>query len=516
MDKGHLLDLKREQLELKEKQLKLRAGLPFLYGWKWYKWAREFFDSTNKQNFLCAANQISKSSTQIRKCIDWATNKPKWKALWGRDPIQFWYLYPSRDVATAEFITKWQQFLPKNEYKDDATYGWKAEFKKGEIHALHFNSGVHIFFKTYAQDSINLQTGTCDALFCDEELPFDLYDELSFRLSAADGYFHMVFTATLGQEEWRLVIEERGRAKEKFPQACKLQVSMFDCMKYEDGTPSHWSIEKIQGVIAKCSTKNEILRRVYGRFVVEKGLKYEQFDRSRHMVPAFPIPADWYVYGAADLGSGGAEAHPAAIVFVAVRPDFRFGAVFKGWRGDNEVTVATDVLDKFLAMKGTLELSGQSYDWSSADFKVMTERAGEPFMKANKDHEFGEKTINSIFKHNMMVIFEGDEELEKLATELATLKKETSKRKAKDDIADAFRYAVVIPPWDWSFITGAEPEWKAQAAEKNLTPEERQKKALADEIIERRKEMANEQAHARAAHDIQAEIDEWNGYHDVE
>jgi hypothetical protein len=161
MDKKELL---QEKIRIKEEQLKLRAGLPFLYGWKWYPWAREFFESTNKQNFLCAANQISKSSTQIRKCIDWATNQGTWDALWGRQPIQFWYLYPSRDVATIEFETKWKQFLPRGDFKDHPVYGWKEEKRKGEIWALHFHIGVHVYFKTYAQDSMNLQTGTCDFL----------------------------------------------------------------------------------------------------------------------------------------------------------------------------------------------------------------------------------------------------------------------------------------------------------------------------------------------------------------
>jgi hypothetical protein len=339
-------------------------------------------------------------------------------------------------------------------------------------------------------------------------LPFDLYDELSLRLSASDGYFHMVFTATLGQEEWRLVIEEKGR-KEKVPDAFKQQVAMFDCMVYEDGTPSHWTMEKIQRVIAKCSTKNEILRRVYGRFIVDKGLKYEQFDRLRHMVPAFKIPEDWFLYGAADIGSGGAEAHPAAIVFIAVRPDLRFGCVFRGWRGDDVTTVAADVLDKFIEMRGSMQLMGQSYDWANADFKEMSIRTGESFQKADKGHDRGEWVINSLFKHNMMVIFEGDEELEKLASELATLKKTTVKRSAKDDIADAFRYAVVMPPWDWSFITGADADWKPKPKDVVLTPEEQRQKELADQIAERRKDMHNDPIEAREYAAIEAELQEW-------
>jgi phage terminase large subunit-like protein len=315
------LALKREVIAIKEKQVRLREGLPFLYGWKWYIWARDFFESTNKLNFLCAANQISKSSTQIRKCIDWATDQRKWPRLWpSRRPVQFWYLYPTSNQANIEFLTKWVEFLPKGEFKEDPVYGWQMEKKQGNVYAIHFNSGVHVFFKTYAQDEQALQTGTCDAIFCDEELPVDLYDELIFRISASDGYFHMVFTATLGQEFWRLVMEPGAKEDEKLPEAAKWVVSMYDCQEYEDGSLSHWTDEKIQQVKNRCKTANEILKRVYGKFIMDdNGRKYESFDIKRHMKQPHPLPETWMTYAGIDIGGGG-KTHPGAIVFLKVSP----------------------------------------------------------------------------------------------------------------------------------------------------------------------------------------------------
>ena len=60
---------KLKRIKEMEERIKLREGLPFLHGWKWYSWARAFFESQNQVNLLCAANQISKSSTQIRKAL---------------------------------------------------------------------------------------------------------------------------------------------------------------------------------------------------------------------------------------------------------------------------------------------------------------------------------------------------------------------------------------------------------------------------------------------------------------
>lgn len=499
------LSIKREKLALLERQLKLREGLPFLHGWKWYPWARAFFESTNKLNFLCAANQISKSSTQIRKCIDWATDQKKWHRLWpNHTPVQFWYLYPTTAQANIEFLTKWQQFLPKGEFKDDPYYGWAIEKKQGNVYAIHFNSGVHVFFKTYAQDVSALQTGTCDVLFCDEELPVDLYDELVFRISASDGYFHMVFTATLGQEYWRVVMEPEEKEEEKLPEAFKQTVSMYDCLLYEDGTPSHWSEEKIQQVKNRCKTANEILKRVYGKFILDDGgRKYEAFDIKRHLKRPEPRPPEWLVYSGVDIGGGG-RSHPGAIVFVAVSPDFRKGRVFLGWRGDGiGDTTAGDIYLKHQEMKRDYSLHPvmQSYDHGSKDFRTISDRDGGGFIPADKDHDRGEQIINTLFKNDMLFIYES-EELNKLALEMASLRRDIPKNKAKDDFTDAFRYAITRIPWDWSCISSS--LLPGPTVEEPLTPYQEQ-------VRERRKMMEDAENEDAETQRVEEEFAEWQG-----
>jgi len=159
------LALKQRQLALTKSKLHRERCLPHLYGYPWYKWAKSFFESTNPVNLLCAANQISKSSTQIRKCIDWATDKSKWPDLWSTTPRQFWYLYPTSDVSTIEFLKKWEpEFMPRDEFKNSIDYGWKAEKQRGQLKAIHFNSGVSVYFKSYSQDVHHLQAGTVHLL----------------------------------------------------------------------------------------------------------------------------------------------------------------------------------------------------------------------------------------------------------------------------------------------------------------------------------------------------------------
>jgi len=448
---AEILERKQYLSALEERQ-KMREGLPFLYGWKWYTWAREFYECTNKLQFLCAANQISKSSTQIRKCINWATNQDQWVFLWDHKPIQFWYLYPTGKQASIEFVTKWNQFLPQGDYKHDPVYGWRDEWKHGEIFAIHFNSGVHVYFKTYAQKPEALQTGTVDSVFCDEELPEDLYDELIFRITATNGYFHMVFTATLGQEFWRQCMEPGPNEPELLPEGKKWTISMYDCLQYEDGSKTPWTEEKIQIVKNRCKNKQEVLRRVYGRFVKETGLLYPNFDIKKHIVPVKPLPTDWGIYVGVDLGSGGPKSSKSSIVFTAIRPDMRFGRVITSWIGDQGVTTNGDVVDKFIKMKRELNVQPilQQYDWSAADFFNIASGAGEPFIPAEKG-EVGYSLLNVLFKNDMLVLDDTPEN-RKMAREFTSIRVDTPKRKRKDDLADGCRYSVAKAAWDWTYI----------------------------------------------------------------
>lgn len=498
-----------EYVKLKEAELALKRGLPHLHGYKWYQWAWDFFDSRNKQNFLCAANQISKSSTQIRKCIDWATDKSKWEELWHGypPPNQFWYLYPTQPQATIEFEKKWKQFLPKDEYKNHPEYGWVEEYKKDEIFAIHFNTGVSVYFKSYKQGGTALQTGTVYAVFLDEECPEELWDELNLRVQAVDGYVHMVFTATLGQEFWRKVIEPKDADEEKFPGAWKRQVSMYNCQFYQDGTPSHWTDQRINRVIASCKSTAEVQRRVFGKFVKDSGLKYPQFDVKRHMKEWHPIPKTWNWYVGIDIGAGGTdtEAHPSAIVFVAVRPDYQAGRVAAVWRGDGIRTTASDVYQKYLEMKTELgvEPVGKYYDWGSVEFGEIAIRKGAGFVGADKSHDRGETIINVLFRNDMLLIYERGES-GKLAGELASVTVDGPKRKKKDDACDGLRYAVTKIPWDWSVVGNMEEVSTEPSKAAGLSPEQ----AMAKEIEERRK--AFEEEHQEGIEALNEEFAEFN------
>jgi len=431
--------------------------LPHLFGQRLYPWQKKFIESTNKQVFVVAANQIGKSSIQIKKMIQWATSPQHWKNLWpewANIPRILWYLYPSSGVATVEFEKKWvTEFLPRGKMKDDPVYGWKDEYKGGFIQAVHFNNGVSIYFKTYSQNVQDLQTGTVHYIGCDEELDESLWPELQLRLAHTDGYFSCVFTATQGQDFWREAMEVHGHG-ERFPDALKMQISMYDCLTYCDGTKSFWTEERIQRIKNSCKSEAEILRRVYGKFVLDSGLKYQSFSRTQNIISPVTIPSDYNVFVGIDVGSG-IDNHPSAIVFVAAAPDFKSGFLFKGQRFDNMETTASDVVTLFQQMRSEINLpiSAVFYDHSSKDLATISARMNESFMPAEKSHPIGEQYLNVLFKNKMLKCFDTPE-LAPLYTELSMLKQATPKNQAKDDFCDALRYSITKIPWDFSVING--------------------------------------------------------------
>jgi len=434
-----------------------------------YPWQKEYMDDyEHKEYFLVAANQIGKSSIQIRKRIHIATSPELWPMLW---PEMFnvnpktkpmsWYLYPNQTTTLDEYYEKWvKTLLPKDEYKEHPLYGWKSEIRNKILKSITFNTGYTIYFKTYNQSVQDLQAGTAFAIDTDEELPVSLYPELVARLFATNGHFSMAFTATLGQDEWRRVMDVGGRF-ETHKTAWKRTISMYDCLQYHDGTKTEWSKARIKQKEAICISNGEIRRRIYGEFVKTEGLKYAGFDRRRNLVK-YPrghtgqefrgVPKGWNVYTGVDIGSGGHAGHPAAYCFISVNPEYTKLRVFKCKRLDGMETTAGDILNLYLKDRGTIRPVMQCYDHASREFGIMAERANESFTKAEKSHEIGEEAINTAFKSGMLKVYDDDNDARKLASELEGLSKDTAKRNSKDDLIDALRYAITKIPIDWSKI----------------------------------------------------------------
>lgn len=391
------------------------------------------------------------SSIAIRKNIEWACNKKLWPSLWDSTPKQFWYFYPSDQVATVEVEKKWvPEFLPRGDMKNHEHYGWDIEYKSGDVAAIHFRSGCSIFFKSYGQKVVNLQTSSVHMMTFDEEAPEEIVNECLARLRATRGYFNQVFTATRGLQLWYRAMECIGTAEEVFKDAWKRSVSMRDCMFYEDGTPSQWTPERIKEAESYCTSQSEILKRIDGRFVKDEGRKYLTFDPDRCLGDASEkIPRDWRYYAGVDIGSGGRGRSAGAVVIVACSPTLDRGRVVRTWRGDYEETTAKDILEKYKELREGISITQACYDYQSREFGLIASRSGEPFLPADKQRNSGEQIANTLFQSGALTIDQGVYDNQKLVTELMSVPAGEKNRKYQDDLTDALRYVLKLIPWDF-------------------------------------------------------------------
>jgi hypothetical protein len=421
-----------------------------------YEWQHSYIHSIHRFNFLCAANQIGKSIANWIRLLRFCYLPSYWdKYFSGNAPMQFWYFYPSATLSTAEIRTKYlRHYLPDESLKNHKKWGYKVDMENKIINAIHFNSGVTCYFKSYAQPPGNLQAATLSGVFADEEMPEPILDELNFRgVSQDDFYYHNVFTATKGQEYLRRTIEEIGSERELFSDAFKRQVSMYDCLKYNDGSDSIiWTPQKIEQAKAQCTSEAEILRRVYGRFVISESRKFHSFDHKRNTTKGHTIPRNWLHYSGLDWGSGGKRGHPSAILFLAVSPDYKRGRIYLCWRGDGIPTTQGDVVRRYSDMKKDVEITEAAYDYSARDIGTIASRVGIPISRANKERESSIELINTLFKNGQLKIYTGKgyEENDKLISEVASAL--DSGPKVKDDLIDALRYACNLVPWQFEIL----------------------------------------------------------------
>lgn len=473
----------REEQQLRAAREYMRENLPFYIAGDWnscyahpfYTWQKEFLlvgtETIDRKllSFLTAANQIGKSSIQIIKALNMAMRQDLWP-LWfpNRRPRTFLYLYPESKLATVEFEEKWvKEYLPRGEMKNDPRYGWKEEYNdKGLIDSITFATGVTLYFRFYSQKPTVLQAHTADAVFLDEEVPKDHFDELLVRTQArqsiGSGHVSCVFTATLGQKFLYDAMERQGTPEEAFKTAWKRQISLFDCLFYADGSPSKiWTEDYIKKeLIPKYRDEKEIQRRIYGRFVKSSGLIFQEFSREKNTEqPGITKMDGWRSFVGLDYGAGGEYGHSSAIVHVKVCPAYENARVVGVWWSQKRRMTQGDLLLRYKLMMPKFGQHWAFGDWGATDLFTLAERERLVIHKAEKSHEIGINLCNSLFKDEQMKIILGTSpDVQQLCMELNSVSEETPKRHRIDDCTDALRYAISLVPFRLKALRRLDPQ----------------------------------------------------------
>ena len=439
-----------------------REHLPHFFYKKLYRWSYDFIMTNNPLAFVCGANQIAKTSTMIRKVIYRATSKHLWKYMYRTRPKNAWYFYPGTKVLDIEWDGKWMEWMPQvpSSHPLHKIYGWEKIKNRQQFTGIRFRTGVELNFRYYSQGVSSLQSSTLSDIYGDEEIPFRFCEEMRGRLMASKGTWNSGFTATLGQQYWYDVMEKQGMPGERHPEAFKRIISLFDCMKYIDGSQGEiWPTYKSIADFIKTLDNDEdtIKRRVFGRFIPTTGLAFESYSYEKTTISRIVLSRQMDYFLVVDPGSGGKLGHPTGILLLGVDNEKHRIYVLSPWRGDGIVTSNGFIIRQMMEMAGSCPLQALIYDGAAADFKldVIEALPRLPLIAADKKRDFGFGRVNSYLDVGAIKIPESrplgvaswdrDENM-KLHEELKLTRRTENLQGQKtgnqiDDLTDCLRYA---------------------------------------------------------------------------
>ena len=143
-------------------------------------------------------------------------------AALGQAPSQFWYLCPRRGVTTAEFKLKWEGVSTAGRFQKSSGV-WVEEVQRPWEYDRPWSSILgNSFLQNICSGCAKPETGTVDAIFCDEELPEHLYSNWQLALTLRMATFTWYLLQPLGKTSGAAAWTRRNRARRSFRRRLKV------------------------------------------------------------------------------------------------------------------------------------------------------------------------------------------------------------------------------------------------------------------------------------------------------
>jgi phage terminase large subunit-like protein len=286
-----------------------------------YKKAWEFFDAGKEYNtrLFTAGNQVGKSITCATELVMHLTGDyhPLWQGKRFDKPVDAWIVGRTSELVrqtvqplllgqTPNFGTG---LIPKiNLDLSTLTDAKKASTGISTFRVVHKSGGFStVSLKSGEQGREAFQAATLDLVWCDEEIPYDVFNECQVRLMVKKGLMLYSFTPLKGTSEVITSFMVDGTFQEGAVGSGRYVVrcSMYDV--------PHQSKESIEQLIA--STPPYLREaRVHGIPSLGSGAIYP-VPESEFVVKSFPIPDHWPRLYGMDVGA------KTAAVWLAYDPD---------------------------------------------------------------------------------------------------------------------------------------------------------------------------------------------------
>ena len=281
----------------------------------------EFFDATATHSavLFTAGNQVGKSISSASALVYFMTGvyPPGWKGRVFDGPVNCWVVGRSSELVrqTIQPLLLGQVgqpgtgLIPKDKLDIDTLVDAKrASTSVSTFRVKHANGGFSTCsFKSGEQGREAFQAATLDVVWCDEEIPFDVFNECLVRLMVRNGLMMYSFTPLKGVTDVIQTFSVNGEFVEGEVGAGRYVVrcSMHDV--------PHITQEAIEKLIASTPP---FLRdaRIHGIPQLGAGAIYP-VPESEFVIDPQPIPNHWKRLYGMDVGS------KTAAVWLAIDPD---------------------------------------------------------------------------------------------------------------------------------------------------------------------------------------------------
>ncbi len=274
-------------LEIEAEQLR-RTKKPalFLYnsGRKKHKKQIAFHKCKKRNRWVFGGNRSGKTECGAVECVYFARGVHPYRK--NRNSVFGWVVSLSQQVQRDVAQKKILQYLDSAWIEDIVMLsGRKDSPDSGVIDQIRirnvFGGTSVIGFKSCDQGREKFQGSSLDFVWFDEEPPKDIYDECRMRVMDKKGDIFGTMTPLKGLT---FVFDEIYMNKRGDPEI------WYEFMEWADNP--YLPAGEAEAMNAALGEK-ELESRRYGKFCVNEGLVYPEFDERVHVIEPFPIPFEW-------------------------------------------------------------------------------------------------------------------------------------------------------------------------------------------------------------------------------
>ena len=285
-----------ERLLCIERELNMRKDGGALQEYMPHAKQVEFHNCTKKNRWVFGGNRSGKTECGAVEAVR--------LALSGCDG---WVVSHTFQVQRSVAQRKILKYLPAHSVKNIVMYKGRSDSAdSGIIDTIVIRNSrggeSQIGFKSCEQGREKFQGASLDFVWFDEEPPEDIYDECAMRVLDRGGKIFATMTPLKG-ETW---VHDRIYMNNGCdPEVWHIHMSWEDNPYLPKGT-----VERLTDSMDKDALES----RKYGRFSVHKGLVFNSFTTSKHVIQEFDVPHDWKSGISIDPGLR----NPLACLFFAV------------------------------------------------------------------------------------------------------------------------------------------------------------------------------------------------------